>query len=206
MTDGRLSGEGMASGDWKIYTKKGDTGQTRLLSGETVAKDDLRVKTYGCLDELQAHLGMVRAVARHEPIRSVLYAVQQDIFAAASELASTSQQLPNLRRRIGRLDIERLERQIDEWTARYGLPAQFVVAGRSVDSSAAHVARTVCRRCERLIIQLNRQLEDYPLLISYFNRLSDLLFVLAWALEVRAIVEAVVDELFCGNGETGEAR
>ena len=196
----------MAPADRKIYTKQGDTGNTRLLSGETVAKDDLRVKTYGCLDELQAHLGMARAVVRHGPIRSLIYAIQQDIFAAASELASTAQQLPKLKRRIGRSDIERLERQIDEWTARCGLPTQFVVPGRSLDSSAVHVARTVCRRCERLIIQLNRQLEDYPLLISYFNRLGDLLFVLAWALEVRAIVEAVVCELLHGNNDAGEAR
>lgn len=196
----------MVPAERKIYTKQGDAGSTRLLSGETVAKDDLRVKTYGCLDELQAHLGMARAVTRHEPICSVIHTVQQDLFAAAAELASTAQQLPNLKRRIGRADIERLERQIDEWTGRCGLPTQFVVPGRAVDSSAVHVARTVCRRCERLIIQLNRQLQDYPLLISYFNRLSDLLFVLAWALEVRAVVKAVVGELLCGNSEAGETR
>jgi len=198
-----MNGKSMAPNDWKIYTRKGDTGQTRLLSGETVEKDDMRVKTYGCLDELQSHLGMARALVQHQQMRSIIYAVQQDIFVAASELASTSQQLSRLKQRLSQREIDQLESQIDELTNHYGLPAHFVVPGRSVDSSALHVARTVCRRSERLIIQLNRQVGDYSLLVSYFNRLSDLLFVLAWALEVRAMVEAVVRDLFDRKTDAG---
>lgn len=186
----------MADIDGKIYTKKGDTGEAHLLSGEGIAKDSPRVKAYGCLDELQSHLGMARSLVSQQRLRAIIETVQQDIFVAASELASTSQGLSQLQRRIGPRDTARLESQIDELTGRYGLPVHFVVPGRSVESSALHIARSVCRRSERLIIGLNRQVPDYAELLIYFNRLSDLLFVLAWATEVRAVVEQTVRDLF----------
>ena len=84
----------------KIYTKRGDFGQTRLLSGETVEKDDCRVSTYGTLDELQSHLGVARALTGLELVRSILYSVQQSIFVASSELASTNGTMSRLKRRI----------------------------------------------------------------------------------------------------------
>lgn len=165
------------------------------MSGETVAKDDSRLMAYGCLDELQSQLGMARSLVDRDPLRTMIEAVQQDIFVAASELASTSRNLADLERRIGPRETAGLERRIDEWTALYGLPTHFVVPGKSVESSALHVARSTCRRCERLITRLNRQVPDYSQLLSYFNRLSDLLFVLAWASEVKTTVEETVREL-----------
>lgn len=188
----------------KIYTKTGDKGQTKLLSGETVEKDDARVMAYGTLDELQAHLGMVRALVKEERIRKIVNAVQTDIFTAASELASTSENLATLKCRIGPDNVERIEGEIDRLSSIFGLPGHFLVPGKSIESSAVHVARTVCRRCERWIHKLNRQTDHYSMLIMYFNRLSDLLFVIAWSLEIRSIIEKVLVEILSAKGKVGD--
>jgi cob(I)alamin adenosyltransferase len=188
----------------KIYTKGGDKGQTRLLSGETVEKDDCRVSAYGALDELQAQLGVARALTGLELVRSILAAVQKSIFVASAELASTHVTLDRLKRRIGQEDVNRLEAWIDELTKSYGLPGRFVVPGKSLDSAAMHVARAVCRRCERAIVMLNREAGgEYSQCVIYFNRLSDLLFVLAWSLEFRAVVEEAVRGLIMEKFKEG---
>ena len=185
----------MESRPRKIYTRRGDEGQTQLLSKETVHKGDKRVRAFGTLDELQSHLGLVRALTCQESIRSILYYIQEDIFVASSELASTSKTLSDLRRRITKNNTEKLEGWIDKFTTLYGLPKGFVVPGKYLDSSALHVARSVCRRAERLIVILNREEKVYGDLIRYFNRLGDLLFMLAWSLEVNALIEDVVREI-----------
>jgi len=184
--------ETMENAPPRIYTRKGDLGITRLLSSEKVDKGDLRVRTYGILDELQAHIGFVRALTCHGAVRSVLHEIQKDFFVAGAELASSPETLVRLKRRIGRSDIQRLENRIDEFVALYGLPGRFVVPGADLDSAALHVARSVCRRAERSIVMLNRKTTAYDVLLAYFNRLSDLLFVLAWSLEAAAVVETVV--------------
>lgn len=177
----------------KIYTGRGDQGQTQLLSGETVGKDDARVKTYGALDELQSHLGMARALTKQETVwAAIIYSIQEDIIVANSELALAPDALSQLGRRLGTEDIGRLEGWIDEFSSMYDLPRHFVVPGRSADSAAMHIARAVCRRCERLIVTLNRATDVHGDLLVYFNRLSDLLFVLAWSLEIRSIIEETV--------------
>jgi cob(I)alamin adenosyltransferase len=160
-----------------------------------VRKDDPRVKTYGSLDELQSHLGNLFPLTQDESIRAICFSLQDDIFVASSELASTPVTLSKLRRRIVKKDVVKLEGWIDELTAEYGLPDRFVVPLRSQAGSALNVARAVCRRCERLIVTLDRQAGVYRELVMYFNRLSDLLFVLAWSCEVKAIVKAVVHDL-----------
>ena len=185
----------MESRPRRIYTRRGDEGLTQLLSKETVHKGDKRVRAFGTLDELQSHLGLVRALTCQESIRSILYYVQEDIFVASSELASTSKTLSDLRRRISKNNTKKLVGWIDKFTALYGLPKGFVVPGKYLDSSALHVARSVCRRAERLIVILNREEKVYGDLIRYFNRLGDLLFMLAWSLEVNALIEDVVREV-----------
>jgi cob(I)alamin adenosyltransferase len=189
----------MAKRAQKIYTRFGDQGETRLLSGETVAKDDLRVDTYGALDELQSHLGIARAFVRQEILGSMLSELQGELFVAGTELASTSASLPQMKERMTRLDASALEAKIDRLIESFGIPGSFVIPGTSSDSSALHVARSVCRRVERLIVRLNRHTKQYQDLIVYFNRLSDLLFVMAWSAAVNAVIEKVLDGLVSGT-------
>ena len=170
-----------------IYKRDGDSGQTGLLSGERVPKDHLRVKTYGSLDELQSLIGMARSLCGPQDIARNLYAVQKDLSAISSELAAASAQ-DRLKRRIGKPDVERLESCIDRTVEIYGLPSGFVVPGQGQDSAAIHVSRAVCRRCERLMVTLHRKEGCRDVLLSYINRLGDMLFTLAWALEVRSVV------------------
>jgi cob(I)alamin adenosyltransferase len=178
-----------------IYTRKGDSGNTRLFSGEQVTKDDLRVQTYGTLDEFQSQLGMARAFIRDGSLNCIVYGIQQDISSACTELASNPETFSRLKHRIGRADAEKLEKQIDSLVATYGLPHGFIIPGRAPDSAAVHVARTVCRRAERLLVMLNREVPEFDELLIYMNRLSDFLFVLAWSLEVMFIVETVASEV-----------
>jgi len=190
----------------KIYTRFGDRGQTKLLSGETVAKDELRVNTYGAVDELQSHLGMARSLIREESLRAILHALQKDLFVAGAELASTSKRLSQLGHRLTTKDVTKLEAWIDEIPEQFGMPGGFVIPGASPESAALHVARSVCRRVERLIISLNRSTGTYKELIVYFNRLSDLLFVLAWASSVTSVIEFVLAELTAVASPSSKGR
>lgn len=185
----------MADVSHRIYTGFGDRGQTRLLSGETVGKDDLRVNTYGALDELQSHLGLARSLVRDESVRAILHAIQQDLFVAGAALASMPELIFQRGNRIAEQDVKRLEDWIDREVERVGMPGGFVIPGTSPDSAALHVARSVCRRVERLVVSLHRITGTYENLIVYFNRLSDLLFVLAWSAALAAVVETVLNEL-----------
>lgn len=188
----------------KVYTRRGDQGKTRLLSGEIVSKDDLRPKTYGAVDELQSHLGLARSLTAQSDVRSILYDTQKDLFIAGAELACSSEALPKLKKRIEKEDTAKLERWIDDCTGRCGLPGDFLIPGNTVDSAAVHVARATCRRCERLVVMLNRENGQYEALIGYLNRLSDLLFVLAWLLEFYVAVDETVRRLNSERG--GESR
>lgn len=188
----------------QIFSRRGDRGETSLLGGDRVQKDDLRVSVYGTLDELQAHLGLARALTRHQSVSRILHCIQQDIIIAASELAASPRYLPSLKRRIGNRHTDRIEAWIDELTDNWGLPTGFVLPGRSVESAAVHVARSVCRRCERSIVTINRMVAGYDQLLIYFNRLSDLLFVIAWFLEVRAVVMEVLSELSAADSVKGK--
>ncbi len=192
----------MADKVQRIYTRFGDQGRTKLLSGETVAKDDLRVDTYGTLDELQSHLGMARTLVRREILKSMICDLQEELFVAGAELASTGPSLPQLKRRITKLDASALEAKIDRLTDSFGIARSFVIPGTSPDSAALHVARSVCRRVERLVVRLNRTTNSYRDLIVYFNRLSDLLFVMAWSATVSAVIENVLDGLVSGTNQT----
>lgn len=179
-----------------IYSKRGDSGQTRLFSGEAISKDHTRVKTYGAMDELQSQIGVARAFCGAKDVAAVLMEIQMDLFAICSELATIGTE-QKLKRFIDGEDVARLENRIDRTAEIYGLPSGFVVPGVGADSAALHVARTVCRRCERLMVSLFRQEEGRVVLLSYFNRLGDLLFILAWALEVRCVVKNVLVETIC---------
>ncbi|MEK7375478.1 MAG: cob(I)yrinic acid a,c-diamide adenosyltransferase [Thermodesulfobacteriota bacterium] len=190
----------------KIYTRFGDRGQTKLLSGETVEKDDLRVNTYGALDELQSHLGMARSLIQEESVRSILRAIQKDLFVAGAELASTPERISQLGNRITTKDVNKLEDWIDQMTDRFGMPDGFIITGYFPESAALHLARSVCRRIERLIVSLNRSTGTYEELIVYINRLSDLLFVLAWSTAVAVAIKKVLDELMAVSRSPAKGR
>lgn len=189
----------MADKVQRIYTRFGDQGQTKLLSGETVDKDDLRVDTYGALDELQSHLGMARALVRQDTLRSMICEIQKELFVAGAELASSQTTLAQRKRRITKNEVSALEAKIDGLTESFGLSRSFVIPGTSPDSAALHTSRSVCRRVERLVVRLNRNTKSYQDLIIYFNRLSDLLFVMAWSATVSAVIENVLDGVESGE-------
>lgn len=178
-----------------IYTRNGDNGVTRLLSGEAVDKDDIRVKAYGAIDELQSHIGVARAMIEPVSINTILSNIQQDLFVASAELASTSEKTRAGQQKISTEDVVLLEEMIDEYTAKYGLPDHFLVPGKTMESAALHVARSVCRRCERIVVTIKKKQGLFDILLAYLNRLSDFLFMLAWAMEVHTTIEEVVEKV-----------
>ena len=173
----------------KIYTKTGDTGQTGLFGGGRVAKDDLRVEAYGDVDELNAVLGMARCIEMMPRIDEVLVPIQRDLFAIGALLATPDRDRMASHLEKARIDearITELEYAIDDGEAELEPLRAFIIPGGTPKAAALHVARTVCRRAERHVVRLQRDVELPPLAIIYLNRLSDLLFTLARLANHRA--------------------
>jgi cob(I)alamin adenosyltransferase len=166
----------------KIYTKTGDSGETGLLAGPRIWKDDPRIEAYGTVDELNASLGWARTVAAAVEIDALLARIQHQLFSLGAELA-TPDPVKRGTDLIGPSQIDELERAIDSWDGRLPPLREFVLPGGSPTAAALHVARGICRRAERRVITLRRIPESRvgPLPVVYLNRLSDLLFVLARA-------------------------
>jgi cob(I)alamin adenosyltransferase len=164
----------------KIYTRTGDDGTTGLADGSRVAKDTPRIAAIGDVDELNTTVGLLLAAQPPEPIRSSMITVQHDLFDLGGELSIPGHAV------VSERHIARLERELDALNA--GLPAleDFVLPGGTPAAAAAHFARAVCRRAERTLATLARAEPVAPLLMQYLNRLSDLLFVTARALNQRA--------------------
>ena len=173
----------------RIYTRTGDDGGTALFGGGRVPKDDDRVEAYGDVDELNASLGMARAVETMSRIDEVLVPVQRDLFAIGALLATPDHDRMQQQLAKARVDEDRiaqLERAIDEAESELEPLSAFIVPGGTPKSAALHVARTVCRRAERRVVHLARETPLPPLVVVYLNRLSDLLFVLARLANRRA--------------------
>lgn len=164
----------------KVYTRTGDSGMTSLAGGVRVPKTHVRVEAYGTVDELNAHIGELITYLEGEGDREFLTAVQCDLFAIGSYLATdatvTERKHPTL---VTDEDVERMERAID--AAEDGLPGWrgFTLPGGSRGAAVCHVCRTVCRRAERRIIELSESVEILPSVLAYVNRLSDYLYVLS---------------------------
>ncbi len=173
----------------RIYTKKGDQGTTSLFRGGRVPKDHLRVTAYGDVDELNATIGVVVAVAPNDFEHVLLETVQSDLFTIGSMLATAgcdSKVQPTTRSCLDATRITALETAIDAATDSM-LPLQkFVLPGGSEKSAMLHLARTVCRRAERSLVTLSHEDAVPDLALVYMNRLSDLLFTLARLANVRA--------------------
>ncbi len=165
--------------DYKIYTKKGDKGQTSLIGGSRVAKSDMRIEAYGTLDELNSYLGLIRDFSIDLEQKSTLAGIQSHIFIAESIYAADSEaaliNLPKLNEK----DIELLENEIDRMNEHLPELKNFILPGGHPVVSYCHIARTVCRRAERLIVKLEINEPQHDLVLKYINRLSDYLFVLA---------------------------
>ena len=173
----------------RIYTKTGDDGNTGLFGGGRVEKDDPRVDAYGEIDELNAALGMVRAVELMPRVDEVIVPIQRDLFSIGALLATPDHDKMREQLSKARIDDERiaeLERAIDACDRELDPLRAFIVPGGTPKSAALHVARTVCRRAERRVVSLKRAVPVPDVVVIYLNRLSDLLFMLARVANRRA--------------------
>jgi len=165
----------------KIYTKTGDAGKTSLIGGTKVPKSHIRINAYGTVDELNAYIGLLGDQLADMHSRELLREIQDRLFTIGSSLASDphkeiTMKIPDLRES----DILLLETEIDLMHSKLPEMKSFILPGGHVAVSTAHVCRTVCRRAERIIVELDAQEPlGQPLIIKYLNRLSDYLFVLS---------------------------
>ena len=176
----------------KIYTKTGDEGITGLLGNRRVPKDDLRIEAYGTVDELNAVLGLARAQGLDPAADGLAAQLQDELFAVGSALADPDPK-GKYHHAIRAEHATRLEGIIDALEAELPPLTNFILPGGSLAAAQLHLARTVCRRAERLVVRLARQPgADVPTaLIVYLNRLSDLLFVMARVVNHRARVSDI---------------
>jgi cob(I)alamin adenosyltransferase len=161
----------------KIYTKTGDKGETGLVTGQRVPKDDIRVETYGTIDEVSSVLGMARALTPVQKIKNAIWEIQNRLFIVGAELASEGD--AGYGGKIGPHDVKNIELLIDQLDSQLPPLAEFILPGDTPGSAALHVARTVVRRAERLAVRLSREQDVGEDVLIYLNRLSDLFFVMA---------------------------
>ena len=164
---------------YKIYTKGGDKGTTSLLGGTRVPKYDDRIDAYGTLDELNSFLGLLRDVNKSEHYRSELLNIQTFLFTAEAHLASDSPENKKNLPALNDHEVVRLEQEIDSMNESLPELRSFILPGGHPVVSYCHIARTICRRAERLVIKLAEKYEVDEVIIRFLNRLSDYLFVLA---------------------------
>ena len=163
----------------KIYTKTGDAGSTSLFGGKRVSKADLRIDTYGTVDELNSYIGLLRDQEVNAKRKNVLVEIQDRLFTIGSILATEPGNVKVKVPSLNEDDIVFLEREIDTMEEKLPPMRSFVLPGGHQSVSFCHVARTVCRRAERLVIALDAQEKVDPLIVKYLNRLSDYLFMLS---------------------------
>lgn len=162
----------------KIYTKKGDMGETSLIGGLRVPKHHVRIESYGTIDELNSYIGVLRSFVSDSINTSILPEIQDRLFTVGSLLASapgSKMIVPDLHAE----DVQLLEKAIDSMHLELPELKSFVLPAGNMSVAQCHVARCVCRRAERLIVHLNELESVEPIVLQYINRLSDYLFVLA---------------------------
>jgi cob(I)alamin adenosyltransferase len=164
----------------KVYTRTGDEGTTGLGGGQRVAKDSLRIETYGTVDELSSVIGAAVAAGLDVQLAAALQTIQNELFHLGSDLCILEEdkqrwQVPQIEPR----HVEALETLMDELTEAVGPLANFILPGGSAGAAMLHVARTVCRRAERCLVALAREEAVGAQTVPYLNRLSDALFVMA---------------------------
>jgi len=164
----------------KIYTKTGDKGTTALFTGRRVPKHHIRIESYGTIDELNSHLGLLRDQEMDAHSKEMLVLIQEKLFTMGSILATEPDKDKRLKiLRITQEDIALLEKEMDQMNENLPEMTHFILPGGHTTVSYCHIARTVCRRAERMISYLHENEPVPETLLSYVNRLSDYLFVLA---------------------------
>ncbi len=164
----------------RIYTRTGDNGTSGLADGSRVAKDDPRMEAMGAVDELNSALGVVLTQTLPEDLRECLVGVQHDLFDLGGELSVPGHTL------IAAAHASRLEGAIDRINETLSPLEDFILPGGTTAAAHVHVARAICRRAERRLVTLSKAQSLAPILVQYLNRLSDLLFVMARALNRHA--------------------
>jgi len=164
----------------KIYTRTGDRGETSLVGGRRVKKNEKRVEAYGSVDELNAHVGWAGTHLAHLPLEEEIREIQSDLFTLGADLATPPESpIAGLTARIDEERVKRLEDLIDRWEAQTEPVRNFILPGGAPGAAALQVCRAVCRRAERYVVRLSLSEAVNPQAIVYLNRLSDLFFVLS---------------------------
>ncbi|GMT44242.1 MAG: cobalamin adenosyltransferase [bacterium] len=163
----------------KIYTKTGDKGRTALIGGTRVPKYDSRIEAYGTVDELNSYVGLIRDQNIDNRSKELLLEIQDRLFTLESSLAQDGKSVAHALPGLLAADVELLEKEIDKMNEQLPELTAFILPGGHPTVSYCHIARTVCRRAERLTIRLNDEFPTDTLNIQYLNRLSDYFFVLA---------------------------
>src|SRR5690242_7067220 len=178
----------------KIYTRTGDRGETGLFGGGRVSKESARVDAYGDVDELNSAIGFARSIESMPAIDELLVPMQRDLFSLGALLATPDREKMTRQLEKARIDDDRIaqmEQAIDHAETELEPLRAFILPGGTPKAAALHVARTVCRRAERKVVALSHEVEVPPIVLTYLNRLSDLLFVLARVANARASVAEV---------------
>ena len=176
----------------KVYTKTGDNGITSLVSGKRVPKHDIRIKAYGTIDELIAWLGLIRDTSHFNYSEGTLIRIQKQLMTVASQLAVESEKdFPKNLKPLQPEEVTFVENQIDSLTERLPQLRNFIIPGGHVLISYTHLARSVCRRAERYVTELDHATPVSATLIAYINRLSDYFFTLSRIFALDLEVEEV---------------
>lgn len=163
----------------KIYTKSGDSGTTSLIGGKRVPKSDIRIEAYGTVDELIAFTGLLRDVCNNPTVKEELLHVQDRLMVCASILAADCENCELKLPKMKEQDIRYIELSIDKMEESLNPLQSFILPGGNIQASYSHVARTVCRRAERVALRLNETSRVDVLVLKYLNRLADYFFVLS---------------------------
>jgi cob(I)alamin adenosyltransferase len=168
----------------RVYTKAGDHGQTRLVGGRLIAKEDLRLESYGTIDELNSIVGLARVYCRKnsaptaQEMDRLLTRIQHQLFDLGSELATHPEDVYPQMPLVQGKEIQEMEEFMDLWTAELPPLKSFILPGGGEISAFLHLARTTCRRAERIVVALSKKEPLRPEVLQYLNRLSDLFFVM----------------------------
>lgn len=189
-----------------IYTKKGDKGETGLLGGSRISKDSLKVSCYGTLDEANAALGIAYSQITNSEIKDIIKNIQKQLFVVGAELASDDKGKSLLKDKVSTKDIAGFEEIIDKYEQKLGPLHEFIIPGETTASASLHLSRSIIRRAERLIVELNKGEAIRQEVIQYVNRLSDVLFMLARAEVQNNLLEDIKGKVLGKLGALKEKK